>query len=153
MSLDHWLQIGWLQRNETTIAEVAQLRQVIDRDIADASIEELSDDGRFSHAYDAALQLCILALRAEGFKVKKGQGHHKKGIESLPFVLGKDFGEVTDHIERCSRLRGQAIYDRIGVVQRKDAEDLEDLLEVVKELKRHVDQWLVNNHAELLPEK
>lgn len=150
MSLDHWLRIGWLQRNETTIAEVVQLRQVIDRDIADASVEELSVDGRFSHAYDAALQLCILALRAEGFKVKKGQGHHKKSIESLPYVLGKDFGETADHIERCSRLRGQAIYDRIGIVQSKD---VEELLEIVNELKLHVDQWLIDCHAELLPTK
>lgn len=150
MSLDHWLQIGWLQRNETTIAEVAQLRQVIDRDIADASVEVLSDDGRFSHAYDAALQLCILALRAEGFKVKKGQGHHKKSIESLTLVLGDSFREVADHIERCSRLRGQAIYDRIGVVQ---SIDVEELLEVVNKLKRHIDEWLIDNHAELLPEE
>lgn len=150
MSLDHWLRIGWLQRNETTIAEVAQLRQVIDRDIADASVEVLSDDGRFSHAYDAALQLCILALRAEGFKVRKGQGHHKKSIESLPFVLGDDFKEIADHIERCSRLRGQAIYDRIGVVQ---STDVEELLEIVNKLKQHVNQWLIDSHSELLPKE
>ena len=44
---------------------------VVDRELADASVAGLSDDGRFTHAYDAALLLCKLALHASGFEVQK----------------------------------------------------------------------------------
>lgn len=124
MTLRQWLQNGWLQQDETTVAEIKQLLQVVDRDLGDAQATGLSSDGRFQHAYDAALQLCMIALRASGYRVRKGQGHHKYGIESLRHTLGDQWAEMTDHIERCSRLRGQAMYDRIGVVTEQDAQDL-----------------------------
>ena len=54
----------------------------------------------------------------------KGQGHHKRSIDSLRYTLGSRFGETADHLERCSRLRGQVVYERIGVVKPEDAEEL-----------------------------
>lgn len=75
MSLQNWLQIGHLTNHQATVAEVKNLLGVVDREIADASVAGLSDDGRFTHAYDAALQLCKLALHASGFEVaKRAQG-------------------------------------------------------------------------------
>ena len=93
MSLDLWLRNGWLQQDEATVAEIQQLLQVVDRDLADAQVVGLSADGRFQHAYDAALQLCMLALRATGYRVRKGQGHHKHGIDSLRYTLGEKWSE------------------------------------------------------------
>ena len=46
MSLQQWLQNGWLQRDETTVAEIQQLFQVVDRDLGDALVTGLSADGR-----------------------------------------------------------------------------------------------------------
>ena len=80
MSLEHWLQNGWLSQSEAAVPEIQSLLQVVDRDLADAQTSGLSPHGRFQHAYDAALQLCMLALRACGYRVSKGQGHHKHGI-------------------------------------------------------------------------
>lgn len=88
MSLEQWLRIGWLIRSEPDLAEIQQLIQVVDCDIADAQAEGLSADGKFQHAYDAALQLCMIALRASGYRVPKGAGHHKRGIDSLQHTLG-----------------------------------------------------------------
>ena len=83
MSLEEWLRNAWLQRNEPTVAQIRQLLQVVDRDISDAQAAGLSADGRFQHAYDAALQLCMIALLASGYRVRKGQGHHQHGIDWL----------------------------------------------------------------------
>lgn len=108
MSLEQWLQNSWLARFDATVAEVQQLLQVVDRDLSDAQAGGLSPDARFQHAYDAALQLCMIALKVSGYAVRKGQGHHKYSIDSLRFTLGSEWAETADHIERCSRLRGQA---------------------------------------------
>ncbi len=148
MSLEQWSRNKWLQRHEPTVAEVQQLFQVVDRDISDAGAQGLSSDGRFQHAYDAALQLCMIALRASGYHVSKGQGHHKRGIDSLRHTLGERWSGTADHIERCSRSRGQAMYDRIGVVNEEDADDL---LSTAKQLRTDVINWLKTNHTALVP--
>lgn len=148
MSLQRWFQNGWLQRNEPTVAQIQQLLQVVDRSISDAQAKGLSPDGRFVHAYDAALQLCVIPLLASGYRVRKGEGHHKRAIDSLRHTLGDRWSETADHIERCSRLRGQAAYEKIGVASDEDADDL---LDAAKQLRTDVIHWLKANHPELLP--
>ena len=71
MSLQNWLQMGYLVEHEATVAEVRSLLGVIDREIKDAAVAGLSDEGCFTHAYDAALLLCKLALHASGFELQK----------------------------------------------------------------------------------
>lgn len=147
MSLDQWRQWGWVQTHETSAFEIQRLLQVVDRDLADASVGGVSKDGRFQHAYDAALQLCMIPLHARGFRVKKGEGHHKKGIDSLKLTLGAQYAATADHLERCSRLRSQSVYERIGVVSE---EDVAELLAAARDLRRDVVTWLQSNHPELL---
>jgi hypothetical protein len=148
MSLEQWLRNGWLQQDDTTVAEIQRLLQVVDRDLSDAQTAGLSADGRFQHAYDAALQLCMIALRAAGYRVRKGQGHHKYSIDSLRLTLGDAWSETADHIERCSRLRGQAMYERTGVVSEEDAQDL---IATARQLRDDVIDWLKTHHGALLP--
>jgi hypothetical protein len=148
MSLEQWLRNNWLQRSEPTIAEIQQLLQVVDRELADAQVPAVSVDGRFQHAYEAALQLCMMALRACGYRVPKGAGHHKRGIDSLRLTLGEDWSESADHIERCSRRRAQLIYERVDVVSEEDADDL---IDTAKQLRADVVAWLKAEHAELVP--
>lgn len=148
MSLEQWSRNGWLQPHDPTVAEIQQLLLVVDRDLADAQVPGLSADARFQHAYDAALQLCMLALKASGYHVPKGAGHHKRGIDSLRHTLGKNWEQTADHIERCSRLRGQAMYERVGVVSEQDAREL---VETAKKLRIDLVEWLKGNHADLVP--
>jgi hypothetical protein len=91
MSLRNWLQIGHLIEHQATVAEVRNLLGVVDRELADAGVAGLSDDGRFTHANDGALLLCKLALHASGFEVqKRAPGHHSLWINSLEFTLGEE---------------------------------------------------------------
>lgn len=148
MSLEQWLRSGWLQRNEPTVAQIQRLLQVVDQNISDAQAVGLSADGRFQHAYNAALQVCMIALLASGYQVPKGGSLHKRGIDSLRYTLGAKWSDTADHIERCSRLRGQATYERIGVVSEKDADDL---LGTAKELRTDVINWLKASRPALVP--
>jgi hypothetical protein len=124
MSLEQWRRNGWLVSDDTTPAEIADLLAVVDRELSDARVPGISVDGRFMHAYDAGLILCMIALRASGYRVTKGSGHHKRAIESLPLTVGMEFRDVSDQIEIASRKRGQAMYDHVGVVEERDAEVL-----------------------------
>ena len=148
MSLEQWKLNGWLKASEAKLPEMTQLFAVVDREIHDASIKEISADGRFMHAYDAALNICAVALRASGYAVVKGQGHHKRTIASLPLSMGTKFQEIADQVEVASRLRGQAMYDRVDVVQDNDAIEL---LQTARELRRAVIGWLRQLHPLLLP--
>ncbi|APZ91546.1 hypothetical protein [Fuerstiella marisgermanici] len=147
MSLELWRRNGWLVSNDTVPAEIAELFAVVDRELSDATSQGLSVDGKFMHAYDAGLILCMIPLRACGYRVAKGSGHHKRAIESLPLSMGADFRQVSDQIEVASRKRGQAMYDHVDVVEERDADAL---IETVKRLRTAVSEFLTNNYPELL---
>ena len=148
MTLEQWEQNHWLSRFASTQSEIVQLLAVVDREISDASVEALSVDGRFMHAYDAALNLCAIALRACGFVAAKGQGHHKRTIASLVFTMGATYQHLSDQIELASRRRSQAMYDRVGVVEEVDADEL---LRTAVDLRAAVIGWLATNKPALLP--
>ena len=90
----------------------------------------------------------MVALKARGYAVPKGSSHHKRGIDSLRYTLGESWATMADFIERCSRLRGQAVYEAVNAVSEEDANDL---LQAAKQLKTDVIRWLRENHAELVP--
>tara|TARA_R110002111_G_scaffold67_2_gene652 strand:+ start:92893 stop:93336 length:444 start_codon:yes stop_codon:yes gene_type:complete len=147
MSLEQWRRNGWLVSNDTTEAEIAQLFEVVDRELSDAD-QNISIDGKFMHAYDAGLILCMIPLRAWGYKVAKGSGHHKRAIESLPLTIGPEFRDVSDQIEIASRKRGQAMYDRIDVVEETDTVIF---IQKVKDLRVTVLEFLEQDYPQLLP--
>src|SRR5690349_18595335 len=105
MSLQNWLETGYLVKHEATVAEVRSLLSVVDRELADAGVVGLSDEGRFTHAYDAALLLCKLALHASGFQLQKGKGHHMYWINSLELTLGKEQKDTLIYLSKSSHLR------------------------------------------------
>ena len=148
MSLEQWQQNAWLVSDQATLPEITQLFAVVDRELQDAELDGISVDGRFMHAYDASLILCMIALRASGYRVPKGSGHHKRSIESLPLTVGPHIQTTSDQIEIASRKRGQAMYDRAGVVDERDADEL---AETARALRLEVIDWLKSEHPNLLP--
>lgn len=149
MSLERWKQNDWLIRDEARLPEIIQLFAVADRELSDAGADGLSIDGKFMHAYDAALTLCTIALRACGYRVNRKQhGHHQKTIEALPLAVDARLQATSDQVVVASRKRSQALYDRTGVVDRRDADEL---LETARELRSEVIKWLATEHPELLP--
>jgi hypothetical protein len=149
MSLQNWLQIGHLTNHQATVAEVRSLLGVVDRELADAGVSGLSNDGRLAHAYDGALILCKLALHVSGFELhKRAPGHHALWINSLEFTLGATHKGTLIHLSKCSKLRHTSFYDHAGVVQEQDADDL---LEEARQLRTDVLNWLHSQHPSLLP--
>jgi hypothetical protein len=147
MSLENWLRSGYLSSHQATVAEVQKLFGLVDRELSDAAVQGLSADGRFMHAYDAALQLCKLALHVSGYEVGKMKGHHAYTINSLEFTVGRQASEIT-YLSTCSTKRHQSLYDSAGVVSEQDAQDL---LQTGSQLRAEVLRWLRATYPKLLP--
>lgn len=65
------------------------MRAVVERDIKDAAIDQLSSDRRFSVAYNAVQQLAKMVLACAGYRVSASKGgHHATTFEAAAEILG-----------------------------------------------------------------
>lgn len=87
MSLQQWHKNQWLRPYETSRKQIADLFDIVERDLADASTARLSSDWQFGIAYNAALKLCTILLFAEGYRPDRALAHYRT-LQALPFVLG-----------------------------------------------------------------
>ncbi len=118
----------------------------MDRDLEDSK-RNLSHDGQFNIAYNAALQLCAIALLAEGWKPDKLNAHHRT-ISALPLILGRERQDDADYLDACRAKRNGLEYDAAGKVSPKDARELR---EFAVELREIVAAWLDEKHPNLSP--
>jgi hypothetical protein len=77
------------QKHKTSKKELGNMRALIARDLADASLAGLSADRRFATAYNAALQAANMAIACAGCRIVSRVGHHRVSLESTKLVLGK----------------------------------------------------------------
>ena len=147
MSLADAAANGHLQKHRTSDDEVRSLRELILRDMADARIEQLSDDRRFATAYNAALQISKLALACAGFRVSKGQSAHFTSFEMAATAIPTtEIQELTDYFDTCRRKRNHIDYDGSQIVSRTETEEL---ISKTSEYREIVERWISENHANL----
>lgn len=146
MSLKKYLKNNNLKTHTSSSEEIKDLFNIIERDIKDAQIGELSDDRKFTTAYNAALQLATIVLHSAGYR-SSGKGHHWITFKVLPDIMGKKIQEKALFFETCRRKRNTTDYDRAGEIS---AQDTEDLIDNVSEFKNNVLTWLGKNHPALL---
>lgn len=144
MSLAQWHKNGWLKIHQPTAQEIADLLEIARRDISDSSAENLSADWCFGIAYNAALKLCAVLLRAAGFEAEKNLNHYRT-IQSLGIIL-PDRKRDVGYLDACRVKRNTAEYDRAGTVSYEEAEEL---VSFVREFEPEVVAWLKKNHPEL----
>lgn len=140
------LASGRLRRQPVSSAEVQRLLGVVSRDLADARLAGLSADRRFATAYNAALQLTIVVLRAEGYRTD-GLGHHRTAITTLPLVLGDEYAATAHYLDACRSRRNTVDYDGIGIASESE---VVELIREAKLLHDAVVDWLATSHPELL---
>jgi hypothetical protein len=146
VSLQALLASKRLERHLTSPNELAGLRKLILRDMADAGVIGLSPDRTFATAYNAALQLSKLALSCAGYRVSAAvPGHHQTTFEAAGLVLGAGGRHFTDYFETCRRKRNVIDYDSADVVSESQAAEL-----AAKAIEYHrlVESWIVKNHPD-----
>jgi len=146
MSLENLLARSRLKRHKTSTREIADLLKVVDRDVTDASIKELSADRCFATAYNAALQLATIALYCKGYR-PIGTGHHFTVFQTLKHTLGEEGQDLADYFDACRVKRNITDYDRAGQVSEKEAQEL---LDEAKIFKSKINEWLLKNYPGFL---
>jgi uncharacterized protein (UPF0332 family) len=132
-----------VQPHKTSVKEIESIRQIVNRDLADAAIAELSADRRFATAYNAVLQLSKMAIACAGYRITVGPGHHQKTFEAVKTALGKPSEPLANYFEMCCRKRNQIDYDASEVVTDTEAQEL---LEKAEEFQEMVEEWIVKHH-------
>jgi uncharacterized protein (UPF0332 family) len=145
MTLQKWLEYGWLRPHKSGKKEISELLRIIDRDLQDAA-GDISTDWRFGIAYNAALKLCAILLYAEGYRPEKNLQHYRT-IQSLPLILGKKHEQDAKYLDTCRNKRNAAEYEYVGGVTE---EDVTELIGYVNELRNEVLSWLNENHREFI---
>jgi HAMP domain-containing protein len=146
MSLQDWLQNGWLRKHDTSQEEIADLLGLVARDLSQCRKPGLIADWRLSIAYNAALQAATAALAAAGFRVERGQSHHSRTIQSLEYTIGAD-RQLVAEFDVFRTKRNLAGYDRAGTVSEQEADEM---LELARRLAEQVEEWIRTEHPELV---
>ena len=79
MNWKHWLDKGDIQKVHVNRKSLADLANLVDRDLNDAQVASLSADRRFAIAYSAALNLANYVIRKNGYRVAAKVGHLGEG--------------------------------------------------------------------------
>ena len=145
MTLKQWQTNGWLKIEPTSRDEIANMLAMVDRDLHDAA-GSISPDWRFGIAYNAALKLCTILVRAEGVRPAHGLQHYR-AIMAMPLVLGQGRQADANYLDSCRTKRNTVEYDYVGGASDADADEL---IEFATELKAEVLKWLKDNHPKLL---
>ena len=144
MSLAALLANKRIERHLTSSHELAGLRKLIARDMADASVSGLSADRTFATAYNAVLQLSKMTLACAGYRVSTTlPGHHQTMFEAAELVLGAPARPLTDYFETCRRKRNVIDYDSADVTTEAQAREL---LKKAGEYQRLVEAWIAKTH-------
>ena len=146
MSLEKWLEYGWLRREPSSANEIKALQGIVQRSLDDSKVEAISADLRFVASFTAALTAATIALRAAGYRTVTQTGHHAKIIESLELTIQAD-SKLIQKLKVLSNKRNKSIYDAAGAVS---DQDLKEIAKVATELHRQVTLWLRKSHPELL---
>ena len=147
MSLQDWLRNAWLTEHETSREELSDLLSVVDRDLTDSRTPGLSPDWKLGIAYNAALQVALAALAAEGYRVTR-EAHHYRAIQSLAHTMGSGKATIAQ-LDAFRKKRNISDYERAGRVSDHEAQAMIDL---AASLRGELIQWLRKEHAGLLRE-
>jgi hypothetical protein len=146
MSLEKWVEYGWLRQEPTSPNEIKDLLGIVDRSLADSKVEPVSTDLRFIAAFNAALCAATTALRAPGHRTVTQAGHQVKTIDSLELTV-KPNSKLIQRFKTFNNKRNKSVYDVAGAAS---DQELEAMVKLAIELKNAIVTWLQRFHPELL---
>ncbi len=147
MSLQRWLRERRLRQHQSSSEEIKALWGIVQRDLADAAIEQLSPDRRYSTAYNAILQLATMVLRSSGYRTG-GESHHWITFQALSQLMESLPSARSDYFDACRRKRNIVDYDASGEISEAEAREI---YHEAVQFAHDVLVWLEEHHPDLLP--
>lgn len=122
MPYERLLKTGRIQPYSAKPAEINQLLQVANRDIATAkkNLEEATD-WAYTIAYNAVLQASRALMLHSGYR-PRGADQHATVVEFIDERLGAGFGKQVRFFDQMRRKRHRVVYEVAGLVSKIEAE-------------------------------
>jgi uncharacterized protein (UPF0332 family) len=134
-----------VQRHRTSKKELDDIRGLVARDLADATVAGLSADRRFATAYNAALLAANMAIACAGYRVTAKTGHHKISFDAIRLALGAGAEKYADYFETCRRKRNVIDYTRSHVATETEAKEIvKKATEFYEVVERSIDSKVPN---------
>lgn len=137
LSLKVWLKNGWLIEHITSPEEIADLFRIVDRDLKDCDVDNLSPDWRLNIAYNAALQCAKAALAVAGYRTSR-ESHHYRLIQSLAYTIQAD-DKLIIQFDMFRKKRNISDYLRAGEVS---DQEVKEMIALAKRLRNRVKDWI-----------
>lgn len=118
MILEELLRAKKLVEYKATKNQIKDLFVLIQRDIKDSEIVQLSLDRKFISLYSAGYLLAIIILYVNGYRTR-GEAHHHTAFEVAKHFLPKE-SDVIEYFDRCRVLRNKTEYDRSGIISKSE---------------------------------
>lgn len=100
-----------------------------------------------SIAYNAALQVAVAALAAEGYRPAR-ESHHHRAIHSLGFTLGLEDSTIAQ-LDGFRKKRNVSDYQRVGGTS---DQEVREMISLAAKLREELVHWLRVKHPELVPD-
>ena len=123
MSLKDWLDNGWLKSHQTDPQEIANLFAIVERDLADASLNDLSVDWQFGIAYNASLKLCNIMLYVHGYRPENALAHYR-AIMALKEIEEENWEQYSVYLHNGESPHKQGTDDEDHANQRAGGDGL-----------------------------
>ena len=147
VNLKKYVTKGYIVSTPTDKEEIARLIRLAERDISESAEKCHETDWQFAIAYNAALQLATIALRASGYRATTKVGHHWITFTILPDILGDKFIKEAYYFNECRTKRNTTEYCDVGTISQDEAQKL--IHEVIA-FKKKINSWLKTHHPTLL---
>lgn len=126
MSLDSLMQGGYIKKLSISQSKVEDALNLAKRDITTAkSILEENSDWSFSIAYNAMLQSIRALMFSKGYR-PTGASQHITVVRFAELFLDE---EIVIIFDRMRRKRHSTIYDTVGAISKREAENAVDTAE------------------------
>lgn len=129
MTLDNLIGRG-LEHESSNKFEIQRLLEKIATKLADSRNQTVSLETRFDIAYEALLQIGLVALRSHNLRPNSRGGHHVLVLQTLPLTIGYSQDKLR-LLDEFRKQRAAGLYD--GSFTPSESE-LAELIDVVSEL-------------------
>lgn len=146
MSLKDLLAANRIRNHATSKQELDGLCALVERDLQDADIPNLSADPRYATAYNAVLQLCKMALACGGYRVGASLGRHQTTFEASSLLLSPFGRAYTTYFDTCRHKRNRLEYDSAHVVTETETREF---VKKAHEFRRLVEEWIGREYPQL----
>ena len=142
MTLENLIGKG-LDSEPANRVEIKRLLDKIVTKLADAEVESISLETRFDIAYEALLQIGLVALRSHHLRPNSRGGHHAIALQSLPLTIGYPREKVR-LLDEFRKQRAAGLYD--GSFSPSESE-LRELIDATIEVYTLLQGWLEKNQS------